>query len=107
MRRECHEEMQEDGSMRTVCEEGDIITVYEGASHKGNKGESRKVHHKNVKMVHPNLPKGTPVKPCDPNLPEWEEVAVEEVEPHKETRRSRRPMHGKRKEMMEMEEGME
>ena len=104
-RRECHDEMQEDGSVKRVCSDGNIITVYEGEGVEGKKRKDRReVKHK-VRMVDPNIPADTPIKPCAPGMPIWGEVAREEVEPQKRAPRGGRM--SRRKEMMEMEEDMQ
>ncbi len=97
-RMECHDEMQDDGSMKRVCSDGNVVTVYEGVEgkrgkHRG-KGE-RTVPNKAV-MVNKMLPEGTPVKPCG-GVPVWEEVATEEVKPQRRASRGRAP----RKDMMQ------
>jgi hypothetical protein len=108
-RMECHDEMQEDGTVKRICSDGNVITVYEGAGVDGKRGKGRKegggVRH-NVKVVNPTLPEGTPLEFCDKNqeqnLQYWQEVATEEVKPQKRAPRGR-SRRSEEKEMMEMQ----
>lgn len=102
---ECHDEMQSDGTMKRVCSDGNIVTVYGGVTgKKGKSSNAKEVRHEKTRLVNPYV-EGEQVKVCDPNLQVWKEVGVmEEGEPQKRAPRSRRPASRRMQNDMMMEE---